>query len=171
MAVAQHDTGRAGAADRAAEVVGRQPCLGADTRLIERPRATAAQHVRRDDRIVRADQSRQPVHQPRVDVQHARAREAGEEWLAAQCLAIADTPVEGVEVTTKANGDVEEKRGDMLGHRKLQIDTRLKLLAKWNPKKWGDKIESTHLGPNGGPVQVQNLTDADLERIAASGGR
>ena len=25
-------------------------------------------------------------------------------------------------------------------HAKLRIDTRLKLLAKWNPRKWGDKL-------------------------------
>mgnify|MGYP003348157682 FL=1 len=27
----------------------------------------------------------------------------------------------------------------MLGHRKLQIETRFKLLSKWNPKKYGDR--------------------------------
>lgn len=74
----------------------------------------------------------------------ARAREAGEDWLAAECLAIADTPEVGVETTTKANGDTETREGDMLGHRKLRIDTRLKLLAKWNPKKWGDRMALDH---------------------------
>lgn len=64
----------------------------------------------------------------------------GEDAIAADCLRIADTPMEGVEFVTKADGGVEEKRGDMLGHRKLQIETRLKLLAKWNPKKYGDKM-------------------------------
>jgi len=29
---------------------------------------------------------------------------------------------------------------DMLGHRKLQIETRLKLLAKFHPTKYGDKL-------------------------------
>lgn len=70
----------------------------------------------------------------------ARARELGEDAIAQECLSIADTPLEGME--TKVDGDgnvIEVKRSDMLGHRKLQIDTRLKLLAKWNPKKWGDK--------------------------------
>jgi len=76
----------------------------------------------------------------------ARARERGFDAIAADCLTIANTPVEGVEVTTKASGDVEEKRGDMLGHRKLQIETRLKLLAKWDPKRYGDKIQQEHSG-------------------------
>ncbi|MNT50547.1 hypothetical protein D3C72_1874720 [compost metagenome] len=45
------------------------------------------------------------------------------------------------------------KRGDMLGHRKLQIETRLKLLAKWNPKRYGDRMTQEHVGANDGPIQ------------------
>lgn len=84
---------------------------------------------------------------PEVSRLIARARDQGEEWLAAECLEIANTPVEGTETTVEGD-KVTEKRADMLGHRKLQIETRLKLLAKWNPKKWGDKItqELSHSG-------------------------
>jgi hypothetical protein len=89
----------------------------------------------------------------------ARAREAGEEVIAAQCLQIADTPVEGQETTEKADGSCEVKRSDMLGHRKLQIDTRLKLLAKWNPKKWGEKLE--HRGDGSAPIPLV-LTGSDV---------
>jgi hypothetical protein len=90
-----------------------------------------------------------------VSVAIARAREVGEEVIAAECLTIADTPQDGVEVTTSEKG-ISEKRGDMLGHRKLQIETRLKLLAKWNPKKWGEKIDHTS-GGNPIPAPVINL--------------
>ncbi len=68
----------------------------------------------------------------------AHARELGEEAIAQECLHIANTPVEGIEVEESESG-IKTKRGDMLGHRKLQIETRLKLLAKWNPKKWGER--------------------------------
>lgn len=68
----------------------------------------------------------------------ARARELGEEAIAQECLDIANTPLEGIETEESENG-IKTKRGDMLGHRKLQIETRLKLLAKWNPKKWGER--------------------------------
>jgi hypothetical protein len=71
----------------------------------------------------------------------ARAREAGEDFLAAECLTIANTPCEGIETEEIEEGRVKTKKGDMLGHRKLQIETRLKLLAKWNPRKWGDRME------------------------------
>lgn len=72
----------------------------------------------------------------------ARGREDGEDWLAAECLHIADTPMEGKRTKSTLMG-VEVTSEDMLGHRKLQIETRLKLLAKWNPKKYGDKLDLT----------------------------
>ena len=46
------------------------------------------------------------------------------------------------------------KKVDMLGHRKLQIETRLKLLAKFNPKKYGDKV--VHSGDDENPVVIEN---------------
>ena len=73
------------------------------------------------------------------NAQFAHAREVGFDAIAEEALAIANTPMEGVETTTDDKGS-SEKRGDMLGHRKLQIETRLKLLAKWSPKKYGDKL-------------------------------
>ena len=53
------------------------------------------------------------------------------------------------------------KRSDMLGHRKLQIWTRLQLLAKWAPKKYGERTAMELTGANGGPVQI-----SDAERAA-----
>jgi hypothetical protein len=88
-----------------------------------------------------------------------RARELGADAIAAECLEIADTPMEGVEVTMRGKTK-ETKRGDMLGHRKLQIETRLKLLAKWHPKKYGEKVE--HTGAGGGPVLFQ-ITAAEAD--------
>lgn len=87
----------------------------------------------------------------------ARARELGYDAIADECLVIANTPVLGVEekvtpAVKNQQGDVvvpesiEVKRGDMLGHRKLQIETRLKLLAKWDPKRYGDKQQVEHSG-------------------------
>ena len=69
----------------------------------------------------------------------ARARELGFDAIAWEAKQIADTPLMGEETTTKASG-IETKRGDMLGHRRLQIETRLKLLAKWDPKRYGEKL-------------------------------
>lgn len=84
----------------------------------------------------------------------ARSRDLGMDAIAEETLEIANTPLMGVIKTYKADGSVEAKEEDMLGHRKLQIDTRLKLLAKWNPKKWGDKVETTHRGDPTAPVAL-----------------
>lgn len=84
----------------------------------------------------------------------AHSRELGEEAIIQDCLRIADTPLIGEEVEESENG-MKVKRGDMLGHRKLQIETRLKLLAKWNPRKWGEKVDLNHGGQEGNPVQVK----------------
>lgn len=89
----------------------------------------------------------------------ARARVAGQAVIAADCLKIADTTEEGIETITKPDGSVEERRGDMLGHRKLRIETRLKLLAKWNPKEYGESTNLTVEAPNG-PVFVVAAPEA-----------
>ena len=70
----------------------------------------------------------------------ARAREIGYRALSEECLRIADTPLIGEERTVKPDGSIEVREGDMLGHRRLQIDTRLRLLGKWAPKVFGDKL-------------------------------
>jgi hypothetical protein len=88
----------------------------------------------------------------------AHARDLGFDAIAEEALAISDTPVIGEE--TEDDGDkLKVKRGDMLGHRKLQIETRLKLLAKWCPKKYGERTAMELTGANGGPVQM-NDTEA-----------
>lgn len=87
----------------------------------------------------------------------ARARSAGYDAIADECVDIANTPVEGVRREESENG-VKEVREDMLGHRKLQIDTRLKLLAKWDPKRYGDKQEIKHSGG----LAVVKASEADL---------
>lgn len=61
----------------------------------------------------------------------ARAREDGHEVLAQECQQIADE-------NCVDHVDVQRNR--------LRIETRLKLLAKWNPKKWGDKQAVDHNG-------------------------
>ena len=74
----------------------------------------------------------------------ARAREDGEDRIAADCLRIADTPLLGQTVRSSDKDGQVITEEDMLGHRKLQIETRLKLLAKWNPRKWGERVAVDH---------------------------
>jgi hypothetical protein len=55
---------------------------------------------------------------------------------------IADTPQQGVTVKESEKG-TETRTGDMIEHRRLQIDARKWMLSKALPKIYGDKIETT----------------------------
>ena len=81
------------------------------------------------------------------------ARDQGYDAIAADCLAIADTPeigvIEKLERVPVGDGEgagdfvmvvTERRQEDMLGHRKLRIDTRLKLLAKWDRRRYGEHM-------------------------------
>lgn len=95
---------------------------------------------------------------PEFSTRFARARELGHDAIAEEALQIADTPMEGVITTVDADG-TKTVTEDMLGHRKLQVETRLKLLAKWNPKKYGDRVALA--GDPSAPVAL-TLTGSDV---------
>jgi hypothetical protein len=69
------------------------------------------------------------------DARFAHARVIGHDVIADECASLADT--EPLAVFDEAGN----KRYDpgSIAWRKMQIETRLKLLAKWSPKKYGDK--------------------------------
>lgn len=72
----------------------------------------------------------------------ARAREDGEDAMAADCLLIADDAAGDFRMGEKSPlADT-----DHIQRSKLRIETRLKLLAKFNPKRWGDKVQQEHSG-------------------------
>lgn len=73
----------------------------------------------------------------------ARARELGYDALAEECVDIAD------------NADEDVKRS------KLRVWSRLQLLSKWCPKKYGERTAMELTGADGGPVQI-----SDTERAA-----
>lgn len=94
----------------------------------------------------------------------ARAREAGYDALAEEALDIANTPRLGQKkVFSSGAGEDEDSmtvtEEDMLGHRKLQIETRLKLLACWNPKKYGNKVALGGDAEN--PIKVEAQVEAE----------
>lgn len=76
----------------------------------------------------------------RVDRMEAyrSALEARADALAHEAMRIAGTPQMGEKERVLADGGVEVTREDMLGHRKLQVDTLLKLAGKWDRKTYGE---------------------------------
>lgn len=87
---------------------------------------------------------------------YARARELQADTIFDECLEIADTPILGERRTVRDDGKVETVEEDMLGHRKLMIDTRKWMAGKLRPKKYGDKIDLTS---SDGSMSPKGLAD------------
>jgi hypothetical protein len=79
----------------------------------------------------------------------AHARVIGHEAIAEECAALADTEPLAV------FDEVGNKRYDAgsIQWRKMQIETRLKLLSKWNPKKYGER--TVVAGDEDAPLAVE----------------
>ena len=101
----------------------------------------------------------------------ARARDIGYDALAEECLYISDNIQMGKKKVFTSGAKKEEDsvtvtEEDMLGHRKLQIETRLKLLAKFNPKKYGEykapeeKVDFMIIDG-----EVKNVMDVAIKRL------
>ena len=93
----------------------------------------------------------------------ARARDIGYDALAEECLLIADTPQFGQKQVMTDDGTATTVE-DMLGHRKLQIETRLKLLAKFHPSKYGDKV-GLHGVEGAPPIKTEETSSGRLFEI------
>lgn len=79
---------------------------------------------------------------PEFAVAIARAREDGFDAIAAECLEIAEDGSHDYKTKKRSNGEeYEEFDSEHVQRSKLRIDTRLKLLAKWDPKRYGEKLE------------------------------
>ncbi|MBK9497032.1 MAG: terminase small subunit protein [Xanthomonadales bacterium] len=93
---------------------------------------------------------------PAFGEQYTRARERGYRLMADEIVDIADTPVLGVETKIKPDGTRETTEGDMIAHRRLQVDTRKWMLSKMLPKIYGDRLTNEHTGANGGPIETKS---------------
>lgn len=93
----------------------------------------------------------------------ARARDIGYDAIAEECLQIADNIELGQKQVMTDEGSATTVE-DMLGHRKLRIETRLKLLAKFHPTKYGDKL-GLHGVEGAAPIATMDATASKFEEI------
>lgn len=85
----------------------------------------------------------------------ACARETGFDVIAAECLEIAEDGSHDYKTKKRQSGEeYEEFDAEHVQRSKLRIDTRLKLLAKWDPKRYGDKVALTGGGPEDAPLNL-----------------
>jgi hypothetical protein len=75
-----------------------------------------------------------------LDRRFVRARDHGAHAIATEALELAD----GVAV-----------HGESIQKAKLQIETRLKLLAKWSPKLYGEQSKMALTGADGGAIKTE----------------
>lgn len=78
-----------------------------------------------------------------------QARLDGADAIAEETLEIVDKVPER---TLTENGDKVDP--GFVAWQKMRAEQRLKLLAKWFPQRYGDKVAMEHTGPGGGPVQT-----------------
>ena len=91
---------------------------------------------------------------------YARAREAQADALADDIVHIADTPQIGSKTVSKATG-LEITEGDMIEHRRLQVDARKWMAAKLAPKKYGERQHVEHSGQ----IEMASALEAARERL------
>jgi hypothetical protein len=72
------------------------------------------------------------------------AREKGHDAIAEECLKIADYSALDTLINEKTGNPHADR--EWIARSRLRVDTRLRLLAKWSPKKYGDKIEVENTG-------------------------
>ena len=58
-----------------------------------------------------------------------------------EILSISDNIQEGTTTKTSDKNGTEVTTGDMISHRRLQVDARKWMLSKMMPKKYGDKLD------------------------------
>lgn len=107
---------------------------------------------------------------------YAQAREQGAHAIAEEALKIANTPLVGVKEVDKfdrlGNPITETSRGDMIEHRRLQVDTRKWYAGQINQKAFGARQSIEHSGPDGGPIEIDDRTRAaKIEAIFAAAAR
>lgn len=93
----------------------------------------------------------------------ARARKTGTHVLADECLYIADDGTGDLIVDAEGN---ERTNTEVVQRAKLRIDTRLRLIGKWNRKDYGDK--TAIIGGDEGDAPVQVTTNRDRAKAMAA---
>lgn len=102
-----------------------------------------------------------------IQAKVARARLHGADAVVDDAIAIADTTEEGETVTEEVGGKdgprTRRQRGDMIAHRRLRVETRLKYAAMIHPRKYGDKLDLTS---DGKAISLSAELDAARRRAA-----
>lgn len=117
--------------------------------------------------VLEATARKWEVDNPEHGSNSTYAREIGCHAMAAQCLQIADNDTRDWEPVLDADGRVIGVKvdGEHVSRSKLRIETRMRLIGKWLPKIYGDKLA---LGGADDLPPIKTMPDAQLlSRIEA----
>lgn len=97
----------------------------------------------------------------------ACARILGFDAIAMDALSIADDTSNDTILIGKEGSEYEAPNKEWIARSKLRVETRLKLLAKWDPKRYGDMMRQEISGPDGAPITTQsNRTEQEKAEFA-----
>jgi len=104
---------------------------------------------------------------PEISGRIARAREAGYDAIADQIIEIID---ESHNDTIVNEDGTERTNTEVVARSRLRAEIRLKLLAKWSPKKYGDKVDLNVGGQTDNPFQAVVAASSELEKFIRKSG-
>lgn len=89
--------------------------------------------------------------------QYARAREEQAESLADEIVNIADDSTNDYIKKVGSDGSTSDQlNSENIQRSRLRVEARKWVASKLKPKKYGDKVEQTLVGPGGGPIKTDN---------------
>jgi hypothetical protein len=86
---------------------------------------------------------------PAFAADFARARDEGYDAIAADCLRIADETEHDTVMVGQGENERAAANTEWISRSKLRVETRLKLLAKWDPRRYGEKMTTELTGKDG----------------------
>lgn len=112
--------------------------------------------INKDDELLKSDDEKVRKKALNLSTRFARARDDGYDAIAVDTLKIADDGANDWMEKRNQNGELVgyTLNGEHVQRSKLRIETRLKLLAKWNPTKYGDKVDLNHGNQDGNQFTV-----------------
>lgn len=101
--------------------------------------------------------------------QYTRAKEESADALVEEMLDIADDAQNDWMEKLGGDGDVTayQLNGEHVQRSRVRIETRKWIASKLKPKKYGEKVTQEISGPNGAPIQTEEVSDLEKARRIA----
>jgi hypothetical protein len=103
-----------------------------------------------------------------IAAQFDEARDDGFDVIAAQCLDIADDNGADWMTIKRGSQEIEVPNREVVDRSKLRVETRLKLLAKWDPRRYGDKLITENRNHTTLEIVDTDEMDRRLDRAVAA---